>query len=170
MAPSPEAESTPTPSPSVAAGTRESPIPSDTLTEYATDSAWNFLIGATNPNATDAVIAENQFNSLPPDGSVFIMAPVYIKVKETADAPEGISPGGSLNFGYVTAAGNTFDMFSAPCGVIPNDVLALGAMYAGAEAYANICVAVPRDAVSGGTWKVTSVVDPSASIFIDGAP
>ncbi|MCM3778996.1 hypothetical protein [Microbacterium hydrocarbonoxydans] len=168
-APSAVAES-PTPSateeaPAPAAGTRENPIPVDTLTEYDPASMWRFSVGATNPDATADVIAQNQFNTVPA-GSVFITAPLYLQVKPEGD-PNGADPISSLLIEYVSAKGNSFQS-NATC-VVNDAPWNIGTMYPGAEGRGTICAAVPADAVVGGAWKVTSIVKPDTFIFLDGA-
>lgn len=44
----------------------------------------------------------------------------------------------------------------------------LGSMYPGAEADFLVCAAVPADHVAGGTWKVRSLIDATASVFFVG--
>ncbi len=160
----------PTPTPEPAAGTRDNPIPIDTLTEYSADSMWNFSVGATNPDATADVLAANQFNTPPADGSVFVLAPFYLTTKPEAPA-EGADPWASLSIEYVTPQGNTFGDSNANCGVAPGvDLYSIGTMYGGAESRFNVCLAIPVDGVSGGVWRVASQIDPTASIFLAGAP
>lgn len=80
--------------PAAAEGTREKPIPADTLTEYDPASMWRFSVGATNPDATADVMAQNEFNTLA-DGSAFVTAPFYLQVKSEAPA-EGADPSASF--------------------------------------------------------------------------
>lgn len=167
--PAPAATPTATEAPEPAAGTRDNPIPIDTTTEYDPASMWNFSVGATNADATQTVLDENPYNEPPAEGSVFIMTTFQLAVKPTADANGG-DPGASLNIDYVTSKGNTFNVSNGPCGVIPApEIWNVGVMYPGATASFNHCVAVPADAVAGGVWRVSSIVDPSAFIFLDGA-
>lgn len=161
-------ESTPSAEPTKeapAAGTRENPIPVDTLTEYDPESQWRFSVGATNPNA-NAEIEADAFVT-PAEGMVFILAPFYVEVKDTGSA-EGARPADSLNIQYVTASGNSFDTGGVDC-YGTGQLYGVGAMYPGANATANICAAVPVDDVVGGTWKVSFWSQPETSIFLDGA-
>lgn len=159
------AESEKTEEPAAAAGTRENPIPADTVTEYDPASMWRFSVGATNPDATADVMAQNEYNTLA-DGSVFVTAPFYVQVKSEAD-PAGADPSGSLLIEYVSAKGNSFAT-DGTC-TINDPLYVIGTMYPGAEGRATLCAAVPSDATIGGTWKVTSYAKPDSFIFLDGA-
>lgn len=100
---------------------------------------------------------------------MFIMATFQLAVKPAADENGG-DPAASLGIDYVSAKGNTFNASNAPCGVIAGtEIWAVGTMYPGATASFDSCVAVPADAVQGGVWRVSSYIDPSAFIFLDGA-
>lgn len=167
-APVQSAESTPSAEPTEeapAAGTRENPIPVDTLTEYDPESQWRFSVGATNPNA-NAEIEADAFVT-PAEGMVFILASFYVEVKDTGSA-DGARPSDSLNIQYVTASGNSFDTGGVDC-YGTGQLYGVGAMYPGANATANICAAVPVDDVVGGTWKVSFWNDADTFIFLDGA-
>lgn len=147
-----------------AAGTRENPIPVDTVTEYDAESQWRFSVGATNPNA-NAEIEQDAFTT-PAEGKVFILAPFYVQVKDTG-AAEGARPADSLDIQYVTASGNSYDTGGVEC-YGTDHLYGVGAMYPGAEATAKICASVPVDDVVGGTWKVASWSRPEMFIFLDG--
>ena len=150
--------------PAAAAGTRENPIPVDTVTEYDAESQWRFSVGATNPNA-NAEIEQDAFTT-PAEGKVFILAPFYVQVKDTG-AAEGARPADSLDIQYVTASGNSYDTGGVEC-YGTDHLYGVGAMYPGAEATAKICASVPIDDVVGGTWKVASWSRPEMFIFLDG--
>lgn len=147
-----------------AAGTRENPIPVDTVTEYDTESQWRFSVGATNPNANAEV--EQDALATPAEGEVFILAPFSVQVKDTG-AAEGARPADSLDIQYVTASGNSYETGGVEC-YGTDHLYGVGAMYPGAEATAKICASVPADDVVGGTWKVTSWSRPELFIFLDG--
>lgn len=161
----PSAEETQEPAP--AAGTRDNPIPADTLTEYSPESQWQFSISATDGDATPEIMSEESGVTPPADGKVFVRASIYVKVKDTGSA-EGSSPGESLMIDYVSSAGNSYVTGGVECYGIGH-LYGVGDMYPGAEVTATICASVPADAVAGGTWKVTSAAVPTDSIFVAGA-
>ncbi len=126
---------------------------------------WRFSIGATNPDATAGLIAD-YYMPEPASGNVYISAPMYVKAKEDNAYPDGADPYGSFDVKYVSAQGNTYT--SATC-VTTGDLLSVGTMYPGAEARPTVCVEIPADAVSGGAWRVGSLVKTDKFIFLDGA-
>ena len=161
----------PSEEPAAADGTRENPIPVNTLTQYAPDSAWSFAVGETDADAWTSTIQQfNEFNPAPAEGESFIMAPFHLELSGDAGA-EGADPVQSLEISYVTAGGVTYesDFFGDACGLFPNPFTDLELMYPGASTDSNICAAVPTDEVSGGAWRVGSFVQPSSAIFLEGA-
>lgn len=150
-----------------AEGTRSNPIPRDTLTKYDSDSVWSFSVGETNPDGWDIVRAENSFNDAPAEGYSYVIAPFYLELSE--DLPDETTDAvGSLEIVYVSSAGNTSD-WTSDCGVISDPFYSVGEMYPGANVRFNVCYAVVTADVAGGTWRVSSTVDRSASIFLAGA-
>ncbi|WP_156759647.1 hypothetical protein [Microbacterium karelineae] len=161
---------TPTPDPEPAAGTRENPIPVDTLTQYASDSMWKFAVGASDPNGWENTIQpHDQYNPAPDDGHSYIVAPFHVEAVEESQ-PEGASPVDSLDITYVTAGGNSYPyLYGTACIVMmPNAFRDVGVMYPGAKADGNVCVSVPTEDAPGGTWRIAAVMDPDAFIFLDG--
>ncbi len=50
------------------------------------------------------------------------------------------------------------------CGVIPNDLTDVGAIFDSVTITGNVCVAVPSDKVVGGGWAVTN--SRNSAVFI----
>jgi len=152
----------PTPeAPAPAAGTRENPIPIDTVTEYNPDSQWRFSVGVTDGNA-----AVDEYITVP-EGKVFVAAPFYVQVKDTG-SEEGAEPNMSLSITYVTAQGNSYQTDGFEC-YGEGHLYGVGAMFPGAEATATICAALPAAEVPGGTWRVQSSAQPEMFTFLQGA-
>ena len=149
-----------------AAGTRENPIPVDTLTEYDPASQWRFSVGATDGDANAEITKDDEYVDIP-EGKVFVAAPFYVQVKDTGSA-DGAEPGLSLIIEYVTSTGNSFPTDGVDC-YGEGHLYGVGKMFPGAEARATICAAVPTDGVIGGTWRVTSASKQDTYIFLDGA-
>lgn len=160
-----------TEAPAPEAGTRENPFAAGTAGKYDSTSAWTLTVGATNPDAWAAVASANQFNTPPADGNSFIMVPLHIVLDQGAtQAADGADPNSSLAISYVTASGNTYDPFTASCGVIPSpQMYEVGTMYPGAQSDANICVSVPTADVAGGRWRVAAIIGADAVAWWVGA-
>lgn len=130
-------------------GTRENPFPIDTP---ATLGDWTISVGASNTNATDVVRAENSFNDAPVEGRQFVLAPITM----TYNGKDAQMPLVALSIKFVGAKGNTYASYDtdASCGVIPNDMMGVSELYAGATATANECMSIPADEIAGGSWVV----------------
>lgn len=126
-----------------AAGTRENPHP---LGTSVANNEWEVTVNSVDPDATAAVLAENQFNEPPADGNVYLLANVTI----TRIADE---PGSSfeLGFHYVTAAGNVTGDYDTMA-VVP-DELGYDELYTGASSTGNVAFEVPTD--EAGTIRIT---------------
>lgn len=95
---------------------------------------------------------ENQFNDPPDDGMESWMLPITV----TYTGVDTGDPFWDLDFGFVGDDGRTYD---GDCGVIPEELWDVGEMYPDAEASANVCLAVPKDAP--GLWTAAAAfTDP----------
>jgi hypothetical protein len=143
------AATTPTPSETTeAVGTRTNPVPVGTT--FQVGDNWEVTLAATNPDATAAVMAENQFNEIA-DGRAAVMVPITVKYIGT----ESGTPWLDLSFSFLGASGNSFATGSDDsCGVIPGDLMDVNEMFPGAASSANECVAVPVSDIPGGAWIV----------------
>ncbi len=165
---------TPTPSPSVpavgAVGARTNPVTVGTPAKYDSRSVWTFTFGATDPDAWPEISAANQFNQAATEGSTYVTAPVHIEAANADSMANGADPSASYVIEYVTVSGNTFGsqtcLASLPA---PGDINSVGTMYGGAKADFLTCAVVPTGDVSGGAWKVTSIVGGTASAFFASA-
>jgi hypothetical protein len=89
--------------PAAEVGTRENPAPLGTPIE---SNDWTVVINSVNLDATEAVLAENDFQEAPADGTVYIG--INYTVTYTGDDAEGQMPA-MVGIEYVTAGGNTVD-------------------------------------------------------------
>lgn len=95
---------------------------------------WDMTVVATDPDATPEVMAENQFNDPPQQGSRFYM--VTVRVTRTAAPPESFSRGRLSAAGVLGVEYRTFD--DPNCGVIP-DPLTSNEIFVGGTAQGNVC-------------------------------
>ncbi len=99
------------------------------------------------PDATAAVLAENQFNVPPVTGrQFFIVTLSYTYVGTTKGVPwldlSQLRVAGSRNVLYTSFSGDD------TCGVIPNDMANHPDLLPGGADTANMCFSVPSDEVS----------------------
>lgn len=127
--------------------TREEPLPIGTA---VSDDEWTVVINSVNLNATDEILAENQFNDVPDEGQVYIMA--NVTVTYTGTDPEGSIPFTSI--AYVTPDGNTINTYDAMA-VTPDRLEEYNTLYEGASESGNIAFLVPAERVEEGTLTVS---------------
>jgi hypothetical protein len=129
-------------------GRRENPYP---IGQPVHNEEWQVTLGAPH-EAGAAIAAENQFNDPPDAGMEYWIVPVtaIYTGEKTGNA------GFDIAVKFVGSDNRTYD---DSCGVIPNPLNDVGALYKGGSAQGNVCVAVPADAE--GLWTVsTSFGDP----------
>jgi len=171
-----EATSTPTasrsaaPTPSPELGLRDNPAPLGSSAKFSENSMWTLTMGATDGDSWPEIVAANEFNAPPPDGSAYVAAPVHLSAADVEEAVDGVVPSLSFEVEYVTAAGKSYGSITCPVEFPPPGVglFELGSMYGGAEADFQACAAVPIADVPGGVWKAFDVLDPSAVVYMAG--
>lgn len=152
------------------AGTRANPFGYNKTVQYDATSVWTFTWQRTDPNAYEQIKARNEFATPAPtssSSSSFILGTLVVGAEPGMPA-DGADPNGSWSAAYVGNDGNTYS-YDASCGVIPDELFASGAMYAGASKTVKVCATVPTSAVSGGTWLIRASVSATASAYFKGA-
>lgn len=129
-----------------AAGTRGNPLPIGSTVE---NDDWTVTINSVDLDATDKVMAENQFNDEPGDGNVYIL--INVTATYTGDDGDGETPWVSID--YVTSGGNTF-AGSDSMAVAPDQFDSFETLYNGASTSGNMVIEVPADGVANGTLAV----------------
>jgi len=153
------------PTPAAAAGTRVNPYAVGTMGRYDPESVWSFTGQSTDPNATAAIMAANEFNEQPAAGQVYVSTKSTISLADSAAASAGADPYASFTIAYVGNDGNTYE--DKQCAVPAPDTRyqSLGTMYGGATAVGSVCAIVPSGAVAGGAWSIRSQVKPAVAFF-----
>ncbi|WP_010523889.1 DUF4352 domain-containing protein [Nesterenkonia sp. F] len=128
-------------------GTRENPYP---LGAEISTSDWTVTVDGVDLDATDAVLAENEFNEAPAEGRTYIL--VDVTAQYTGDDSEGSMP--MLSVAYVSPEGNTFDGTEMSA-VAPDSFDSMSTLYEGASTSGNIALQVPADGVEDGTLRVS---------------
>lgn len=119
-----------------AAGTRENPIP---LGTPFSSSDWTVVVNSVTLNATDQILAENQFNEAPDAGTEYIL--VNYTLTYIGKDAEGQMPA-FVGVDFVTAGGVTVDSLSKVV-IGPDEMNSLSALYEGASATGNRAMQVP---------------------------
>lgn len=120
-------------------------LPLTAGTVVATGS-WQVGFSNVVPDATDAVIAENEFNTPPPEGHQYFM----FQVDATFEGEGSRFAWDDLVFGVY------FDnaLHTEYCGIVPNDLLSAPEVYANGAASGNVCVIVPTAGVEKAVLSV----------------
>lgn len=133
--------------PAKEAGTRESPYPIGSIIE---SDDWRVVINSVTLAATDAVIAGNQFNEPPTEGSEYIL--VNYTATFIGDDPDGQMPA-FVSISYVTADGTTaneLDKFV----VAPEPIDTISTLYTDGAATGNVAIEVPTATAGQGVLAV----------------
>jgi hypothetical protein len=147
------APATPEPDEDEPQGTLENPLATGVAFEL-TD--WVVEFGGTNTDAEDAIADGVGFADPAPDGRQYLMA--EITVSYTGEEPS--DPFVDLGFEFHGADGTAYGSGEDDlCGLLPNDLFEVGEMSTDDSATANICMAVPAEAIDGGAWSVEYLWD-----------
>jgi hypothetical protein len=138
-------------------------VPEGVVTANAKDAAaavgvtgqtGSYLLTVTGveTDATDTVVAMDSFNEPPADGYRYVVATVTVTyLGETVGDPE-------LDLGLVAFGpdGTEYSTNADSCGVVDNDVMSTGDLFAGAVANVNLCWQVPADDAGALLLRVSS--------------
>jgi hypothetical protein len=133
VTPPPTPSPSPTPSPTpVVAGTRDNPLPIGTAVDLG--DGWQLKVLSVQPNATQAVLAANQFNKRPPADHQFFIA----QVQATFTGSGSAKFDGGFRLRTVGASAVSYSTFNDSCGVIPNE-LPDSETFTGGTIIGNLC-------------------------------
>ncbi|MCU1633375.1 MAG: hypothetical protein JWM61_2027 [Micrococcaceae bacterium] len=134
--------------PATDAGTRENPYPIGSVIE---SDDWRIVVNSVTLAATDAVIAVNQFNEPPAEGSEYIL--VNYSATYLGDDPNGQMPA-FVSLDYVTSDGTTVNGFDS-IAVAPEPIDTTSTLYTDGTATGNKTFAVPTATAGQGVLAVT---------------
>ena len=126
-----------------ALGTRDAPYPIGTT--LSTDE-WDVTINSFIPDATEAVLAENQFNDEPAEGTQYALVNATLTYKGKDSSTSMM-----VNIGYVTATGEVVKGYDAM--VVGPDEIGINELYAGGSVTGNEVLQIPISA--DGLIRVT---------------
>lgn len=127
-----------------ALGTRTNPLPLSTRIEMGD---WEIEVVDLNLDATEEILAENQFNDPPEDGKQFVV----FTVEATYNGEESGLAWTDFSWGIVGSEGNTFD---GSCGVIPDALDETSETFPGGEVRGNVCLPVETAQLDGASIRV----------------
>jgi hypothetical protein len=133
--------------PAAKAGTRENPYPIRSVVE---SDDWRVVINSVTLNATDAVVAANQFNEAPAKGSEYIL--VNYSATYIGDDADGQMPA-FVSIEYVTAKGTTVNGLDNPV-VAPKPIDTTSTLYKDGTATGNMAIEVPTATAGQGVLAV----------------
>ncbi len=134
-----------------APGTRDNPL---AIGDEVQNDDWTITLGSPY-EATDEVLAENQFNEEPEAGMEFWILPITA----TYEGEDTGHAGMDLTAKFVGDDGRTYNDYEPGCGVIPDDLMDIDSLYADGTAEGNTCISVPEGAP--GLWTISTLLgDP----------
>lgn len=135
-------------------GSRSHPYPLHHFASIPDSHGWKLRVNKAIPNATAAVLAENQFNDPPAAGRQFFMINITASYTGT---------GSSQTLGALTldALGRTNVAYdsSDSCGVTPNEFDEFKTVFRGGSLSGNLCFSVKRTDVA----SLLLLVEPGLS-------
>jgi hypothetical protein len=96
---------------------------------------WRLRVSGVTPDATDQVMAENQFNDPPVDGNQFFITSVEATYTGTDSSTFWVD----MSLKAVGASNVAYEPFDATCGVIPGDINDSGETFPGGTVSGNVC-------------------------------
>ncbi len=137
--------------PALEGGTRDNPLPMGTTIVIGTPESpeWEVTVGPSTLNATDEVLAENQFNDPPESGFQYALLNLTVTyIGETSGMPWV-----DLSVSYVGVDAVTYQPFDS-FAVAPKSFNDINELFPGGTGSGNIVIAIPSDTASEGTWRV----------------
>jgi hypothetical protein len=96
---------------------------------------WRLRVSGVTPDATDQVMAENQFNDPPVEGNQFFIASVEATYTGTDSSTFWVD----MSLKAVGESHVAYEPFDATCGVIPGDINDTGETFPGGTVSGNVC-------------------------------
>ncbi len=102
---------------------------------------WRVSVNSLDLDATAAILAENQFNDPPASGFTYVL----VGLEATNEGSESADPWRDIRSKVLGESRVAYEGFETYCGVIPDDVTAVGDVEPGTTVSFNMCWAVGRD-------------------------
>ena len=144
-----------------AAGTVDDPVPAGAWAAVGTMSA---VVVANEPEATDAVSSENEFNEEPAPGNQFVLW--RVAVANDGNGPTQLFT--NLSFSVVGPSAAEYDA-SAYCGLVPDQLDEFRDVFPGGTIEGNLCWEVAEEDAEDLLLLVDAVLTTDAPIVFDAA-
>ncbi|MGD8151063.1 hypothetical protein [Ornithinimicrobium sp. Y1694] len=116
---------------------------------------WTVKVNSVEEDATETILAENQFNEPPSEGNQFML----VNIDATYNGDTSGTAYWDLRPTFVTGTGNTAGgQLSDMCGSYPGNLMYEGEQFPGSTVTGNLCVSFPSDQVDGA-MMITEVMD-----------
>lgn len=112
---------------------------------------WDITVISVTPDASDAVLAENEFNEAPEEGEQFFLATLEV----TYVGEESSTFWLDMSLKALGTSNVAYEAFEASCGVIPDDINEAGETFPGGTLSGNVC------------WKISSDDATSLAMIAD---
>ena len=132
-------------------GTIDDPVSAG---EWFPVGEWQIAVVGGDTDATEAVLAENEFNDPPAEGNRFVVWRVAV----ANHGAEPTQPAIGLTFSSVGPSAVAYD-FEATCGVVPDDFSSFRTLYPGGTIEGNLCWEVS----DGDAESLVMLVDEALS-------
>lgn len=119
--------------------------------ESATVGAWEITVIGVTPDATDQILADNQFNEPPPEGSQYFIA----ELEATYVGSDSSTFWIDMSLGAVGESRVVYEPFGSSCGLVPNDINDAGETFPGGTITGNVC------------WTIRSSDAPSLAMIAE---
>ena len=147
----PEPTATPTPTPVM--GSRENPVPLGQVVELleADTPYWAIAVSGVEPDATQRVLATNQFNDPPQPGHQFFMVEIEAKYL----GPDSATLFTNFSLKTLGQSGVVYTTFENYCGVIPDELPTFTELFTGGALRGWQC------------WQISSADTDSLLLLVD---
>jgi hypothetical protein len=153
------------------AGTVANPLPQGTAGVTDKGSQWDVTLTTLNTDGTQAVLAQNQFNSIAA-GSQFVTGTLTATINKNllaSNTGKTVSASGSVEPVFVGGDGKIYQTFTdtSSMAAVDNDWDSVPSVIAnvGVSSSGNFAIAVPSTAVAGGHFGVSNEVSDGIVYF-----
>lgn len=133
-------------------GTLDDPLPVGAVADIGD---WRLRVTGVTPEATDEVLAENQFNDPPAEGRQFFM----VHLEATYVGEESSNFWVDVSMKVVGPSNVAYESFEDSCGVIPDPIDDSGETFPGGSIVGNACWSVSAEDAGG----LVLIVEPTFS-------
>jgi hypothetical protein len=128
-------------------------------------SVWTLTVDGPGIDLTQAVADENQFNSPPPDGSIFYGVPVSLTLEAATKEPLALLFNVELEF-FGPASLSIIDLgFDEGCGVTPNEIDRFREVFVNGTVSGVLCLAVSDEDVAADTLLTIDSIEGDRLYF-----